>query len=266
MLIEQMDKEDAVMLCSKCGNQLSDDAFFCTKCGTAVSDAPIQGDEPQQGARPEPPRYRSVQLFSPPSSQYNPIFMDEDKAKDMAYGKEFSTYPHPYHKLGGWLRFFVVVWVISVVSTVVSTVSRISEIAYISNINDRYDGGYDGSITLMLIIILAVNVFSLSTEVKQIEMVLRKKPRFLLFYEVVGIVRIAIGILLIIILRVLFSEGGSFTDILIAVVSLVIMLCYFAKSERVRTYFGSDEYLRRSIFFKKSIAPKPADTVPYGYE
>ena len=249
------------MPCLKCGNQLFDDAPFCSKCGSAFTATPIQGGKPQQGARPEPPRYKSFQSFSPPSSQYKPIFTDVDKAKEMADGKEHYTFPHRYHKLGGWLRFFVVVWAISVVNTVRTIIYQIMRLN-----NMVTNTGYDGSYALILFIILAGYGTEIFIGIKLIEMILRKKPLYLLFYEIVSVVSIVIYVLIALIFNNYVDGGDVFINIVQSIISLVIMLNYFAKSVRVRTYFGSDEYLRRSIFFKNSIAPKPADTVPYGYE
>ena len=245
------------MLCVKCGYQLCDAACFCCKCGADAA-APANGGEPQQAARPEPPRYQHAQSYSSPPSNYKPIFTDEEKANKMHdYNKPINLF-HPYNKLGGWLGFFVVCWIINAVR---AAISGISDLSHLIDLADSF--GYDSSFALGLSIILVGNGLILFTYIKIIEMVVRKKARFLLFYEVTNIVAIAFYVLLVLVFNEYVDAGDIIFIIIMSVISLAIMLNYFSKSFRVRTYFGSDEYLRRSFFFKYSVTLKPADTTPF---
>jgi hypothetical protein len=86
-------------------------------------------------------------------------------------------------------------------------------------------------------------------------MVARKNPKFLLYYEVVMIISVGIGLVAMFVSGVV--EPSNIRSILTSVVSFIIWTAYFRKSVRVRTYMGSEEYLRKSIFSKKSVSPIP---------
>ena len=93
-------------------------------------------------------------------------------------------------------------------------------------------------------------------------MIRRKDPRFLRFYEIIMLVVAGLAVA-----TAIFSGfrnvGNLISGLLGAGIGFAIWTTYFRKSVRVRTYFGSDQYLRRSIFFKNAQAPAPADIQPY---
>ena len=46
--------------------------------------------------------------------------------------------------------------------------------------------------------------------------------------------------------------------LLFGVLGFFLIMLYFDKSVRVRTYFGTDEYLKKSMFLKNTAYPQPA--------
>jgi hypothetical protein len=89
-----------------------------------------------------------------------------------------------------------------------------------------------------------------------------RDPRFLRFYEIVIIFNISVAVLAILLTG--FS-AEYVRDVLSAVIGFIIWTAYFRKSVRVRTYMGSDMYLRMSIFSKNAQAPQPAVPDDGGY-
>lgn len=52
------------MFCTKCGNNMADDAAFCTKCGARVNPQPVAPAQPQQTTTPAQPRQATAPAFN----------------------------------------------------------------------------------------------------------------------------------------------------------------------------------------------------------
>jgi len=163
--------------------------------------------------------------------------------------------PHPYQKLGGWLMVFTIIPLITLPYGLFTQIRDLSQFSYAQ---DLTSGLY-----LLGKVMYFVNVgFSIAVSV----MVFQRKPLFLRIRQI-GFFTTA--------LQTILTEANSFatTDddifalfglmmipmllIMIPFMMYLFMLYYF-RSVRVRTYMGSDEYLRRAFFTKKVKWPEPA--------
>ncbi|MCL1951199.1 MAG: hypothetical protein FWF60_00075 [Oscillospiraceae bacterium] len=184
-----------------------------------------------------------------------------------------QTKPHPYQKLDGWLLYFVVSDFLALPLRVANLLMKI-KIA-----NDRADMmrewlieenviapesvmGYQP--TLLDFLPLVSCVISIFIAI----LIIRRSPRFLLAYQLsilANLGMIAVGTFSDGMFRSLADEIGMlFAILLVSVLLLVIigsyflMMLYYVRSVRVRTYMGSDEYLRLAFFTKKIKGPEPA--------
>ena len=98
--------------------------------------------------------------------------------------------------------------------------------------------------------------------IKYFSMIINKNARFFRYFEIATIINICTNLANIII-QPGFNPPSIVRNMLAFTIGAALWFTYFSKSVRVRTYFGSDEYLRRSIFLKKLPSPEPADTRPY---
>ena len=51
----------------------------------------------------------------------------------------------------------------------------------------------------------------------------------------------------------------AFSGIIGSAASFVLFTLYYMRSVRVRTYFGSEEYMRKAIVGKNAVLPDPID-------
>jgi hypothetical protein len=205
------------MFCTKCGNQVPVEAKFCNRYGNSFAQA--SGQRAPGGAS----------------------FARAD----------YQRYPHPYHELGGWLKFIayapLVVMILAAIFVMVTIVSTLLYMQYL------------GAALVALLIVEATlvvvgGIFFLIFLGK----IKNKDPKFLRLFEIMTIVSV------VLMAASLFAgfDAETVRVILSALLGFLIWTTYFRKSVRVHTYFGSEEYLRQSIFFKNSHAPMPADTQP----
>ena len=158
---------------------------------------------------------------------------------------------HPYNTLGGWLAFAVYAPLIAVgLITLLFLISFFSMFSYL-----RYLGGW---YILVLLISLTGYIMTCYFCIKFSNMVRKKQPEFLRFYELTMITLSSLS-LLVMIMTGFSGAAESIRSLLSGVLSFLIWTAYFRKSVRVRTYMGSDAYLKCSVFFKNSTAPPPAD-------
>jgi len=96
---------------------------------------------------------------------------------------------------------------------------------------------------------------------------IRHDPRFVRTWQLTYIGN-AVSLVTLLTLHALYgySEGTSpaygltmdMINVLVMLVSFLLWTRYYARSVRVRTYMGSDEYLRRAFFMKTIEWAKPA--------
>jgi predicted nucleic acid-binding Zn ribbon protein len=224
------------MFCPNCGKQIPDDARFCGECGNTI-EAAAQNPQPQQ------------------VPQFTPNF---NNAGYEGYGRQ----THPYHKLGGWLGFLAYVQLVGVglltIACIVSLVQLAGFVGYLG-------AGIGGMLMAAQIIELIGYGVAIFIGIKFFLMIKNRNPRFFRFYEILILVCVAIYFVVFVFTVIIgFSNIAEFVGSIIGqAIGFAIWSTYFRKSVRVRTYFGSDEYLRCSIFFKNAVAPMPADAAPF---
>jgi len=205
------------MFCIKCGNQLPEHAKFCNKCGTLVT--PVATDPlAQVPAQP-----------SQPVAQY----------------QSYSS--HPYHRLGGWLGFIVYGQITAIALMAIAfVVSLIPVLRYVEYLR------YLGPLPIFILIIgFAGYVMTSVFCGKFALMIIKKDARFLRFYELTMIVLCSMSIITIALTG--FQAGSeSLSSLMSSIFGFFVWTAYFRKSVRLRTYMGSDAYLRQSIFFKNA--------------
>ena len=252
------------MFCSNCGSQLPESSVFCAQCGAS------------QVPKSEACRHQSQRAAAGSS------FAGEGDVKDKlrytlgritgedfagAPAPEYQRYPHPYHKLGGWLAFITYAQLIAMILVVIAVVVTFFLILRAASYFGGFlgFGGIGGFLIVISLIEIAVLVLCVFIAVKFFTMIKSKNPRFLRFYELMCVIFVAMEVIVLIFsgLSYYLDAGDSIQSIISSLIGFFIWTTYFRKSVRVRTYMGSDEYLRRSIFFKNAIAPAPADTRPY---
>jgi len=165
-----------------------------------------------------------------------------------------QTELHPYQKLGGWLLFFTIIPLIALPFGLFTQIRNLSRFSYTQDLA--------GILYLLAKVIYFVNLgFALAGSV----MVIRRKPRFLRVRQI----NLFIAALQIILTHarsvIIADEAAALMSIVIPIMAIIVVpfemylvLLYYFRSVRVRTYMGSDEYLRLAFFTKKIKGPEPA--------
>ena len=214
------------MFCGNCGKQFADGDRFCRDCG---SEKPVC--QQQNGVTDQVPALEAVE-----------------------FGQK-KAFPHPYHKLGGWLSFFMIVQLSGLVCLCFVILVAFPSVLF----GDFYDW------QKQCVAILSIcGVFAAVFGYKSLIMIAGRRPRFLR-----SVFIFALSSMVTVVLAFVLNRNGigvSYFMVLVCglvAIIFVIWIIYCCKSVRVRTYFGSDEYLCESIFFKNVKPPVPADTKPY---
>lgn len=212
------------MFCSNCEINLQDDTNVCSTCDSAT----IGQDMQEQS---------SVYKQSQQPWQAQP------SASSITY----SQY-HPYRRLGGWLAFIAIGPLISIgLMAILFLVSAVAVLQLIGIF-----GGLGNLRTLLLLALLVEFVgYAVITFfcVKFSTKIFRKDDSFMRFYELTMIMLCSMYVLTAI-MTGFENVGESIGSVIGGIVMFVIWTTYLRKSERVRVYMGSDEYLKHSIFFK----------------
>jgi len=178
----------------------------------------------------------------------------------------YVPYPHPYQKLGGLLKFFVVMAPIVLFFNIITQFSATS-------FWFAWSTYQTGEFWLRLVKQLCL-IYSTVIQVTYAVMIIRRDPRFVRTWQLIYIGS-ALSMAMTIALHLVYGYPGNTSfayglakDILsLAMVpaGLGLYTLYYAKSVRVRTYMGSDKYLRLAFFTRKARGPAPAvpDEVAY---
>ena len=254
-------------------------ATFCPSCGNAAvqvnNPAPSANDAAipaaysvaQQSSYQQQPYQQAGAQQSgypqPPQSTQQPYGQQQSYGQQQPYGQQPSSQPQygqpagvnpDYHKLGGWLLFFVVLTIIGLIGalkTIIDAVGLYSDgnMEYITMI---LGDGY--STALMVSIIGTIVVFAL--QVTCLVMIFQRNHNFLRIYQIAFIISIVFAIITMIMLSMVLSGnslvgdavGSSIPSIVIGVVELILFTMYYCKSVRVRTYMGGTEYQQKALF------------------
>ena len=253
------------MFCDKCGNQLRDGAQFCHKCGASVSELEKYQNKASQNQAQTAQQAQAVNQTPKQQVVYQPVYQPQTRPY-------YSPGTHPYHRLGGFLMFTVVISYISGVSSFVNVISTIiSYSGILKGMGNWLPGGFKTWIVLNMIVFsilqLSAGIISISFANK----IRRKESDFLHFIQSTSITLIIIMIIWFMISFIWIKQydqygaisWGSLIGILIAmvigaIIGVVLGSVYYGCSVRVRTYMGSDTYLKQSVFNKNS-HPIPAD-------
>jgi len=170
---------------------------------------------------------------------------------------------HRYKKLGGWLLIFVISLLLQIAAAVLAQFGE-------GGLLDVLRGWslYDGAQAYLLLAGQVVSLLLILIHVFVVAEILQRDPYFLRTLQmafVVAAINLLVqlaggyfygfegyGLLMLVLQGVVFPFGVLFA------------MLYYTRSVRVRTYMGSDEYLRLAFLTKKMKGPKPA--VPDGEE
>ena len=258
------------MFCPQCGNQVPDGTAFCPACGKQVGEARTTRDEPasntqgqigvssQQTAgasQYDAERYRSATARPAASGQASrsPVAGSQQYASSNG----MST-TNDYSKLGGWLLFFFILWIVGGIYNIYNGISAwVVAGGYLSMLGSYGMGGLSAVIAGVCIVSVIAGIGGLA----MCWFIYKRNPIMLRYYQLFNIAIIALYIVVAIIMAVVINGLGSYASaytgaymvgmvsgVIGGIIGIVLMTMYFCKSERVRIYMGNDEYLQRAIF------------------
>lgn len=254
------------MFCGYCGNKLRDGAKFCNKCGTSVAEETEVKSEVNQNENAQ-------------SSTSSVITQNHSANNGQSQQASYQTPPkpyyapgtHPYHRLGGFLMFIVVGSYISGVYSLISVITTIITYSGIFSMGDMLPGGFKGWIIFNMIGSAIISIITGIICISYANQIRNKDSNVLHFIQSSSITMMIFSIVFYSISLIWVKQfdlygvmkPGSIIGILIAmvmawIVGLVISSIYAGTSVRLRTYMGSDDYLKQSMFNKNS-HPVPVD-------
>ena len=189
------------------------------------------------------------------------VFVPLTSSAAFAEGTDFSSlphYPHPYHKLGGYLKFTVIGGTIVCVLAIVAMIAAMVPIFKMLSYASKYVKVSFIYILLIVLIIISIVLYGLI--IKLMMMIKNKNQRFLWYYHKLVIIETLVAFVL-----QWVSNGFGTALVMLIFYALLFFLytLYFVKSVRVRTYMQSDEYLRIDPLTRNVPSPCPADLEPY---
>lgn len=165
-----------------------------------------------------------------------------------------------YNKLGGALLFFYVIYIIgiclSVIVMLAYTPNMLSVLPWLTN------SGF-GSVATILVVTSLAALVQLVLLIGVVITISTRNRHFLTLLVIATIIEL-LAVILGFVLRAGSSGMGSSSSVgqdLFGIVRDVLILVYFCKSVRVRTYMGSDEYLTRGFLTSWVTPPLPVE--PY---
>ena len=161
---------------------------------------------------------------------------------------------HPYQTIGGWLLFFTIFPLIAIPFGLFTQIRDLSQFSY----------EQDLASTLYLLA-KATYFLNLGFNLTGSVMVIRRKPQFLRVIQI-NLMIAAVQFIFTYVNNVVTADEATalmavvmlMMTIIIAPFELYLFMLYYFRSVRVRTYMGSDEYLRLAFFTKKIKGPEPA--------
>lgn len=172
---------------------------------------------------------------------------------------------HPYEKPGGSLLIFLIGIYITAAALLLIAPLLISSSLDALKLLTSFDSaviGVSASVTLgkwLLYLLIALSLLLLLCALVLLWLARKvrlKSPYFLLYFEYACLLISVISILTLLAGRHYLAAFLLLVALAAAVYGLMYFLC---TSVRVRTYMGSDAYLRNAWFTKKLPSPTPAD-------
>ncbi len=232
------------MFCAYCGKEIPDNSEFCSYCGKQIS------------------------------VEKSDFKADTDTVQDNNVTHNSTMATHPYQSMGGWLAFFTYSWLIAGICCILLIILQLLSLTTLNFKAGSYLGNVIGQAvgigTLIMVVcysIYAALCFNLHSKMKD------KDTGFLHFYESMWIFTflfyIASCFFPYITNPTLLKYIGTYMPSMLLsmlktvvgpLIGFILTMLYFSKSVRVRTYFGTDEYLRKSRFLAST--PSPQSMVP----
>lgn len=153
-----------------------------------------------------------------------------------------SLGPDSYRHLGGWLA--VLTYGLLVVVALIAIGAVLGAFTLI-----KYAKYLGAGFLLLGVLDIALYIPVVYYCIKMYRMIKERNCMFLRFYEMTMLVLCGINLLFMVIGGFSFylSSGRYLKSMLQSIIIFAIWMAYFTKSVRVRTYFGSDKYLKHSI-------------------
>ena len=274
------------MFCDYCGNKLRDGAKFCNRCGEPVTivdeeskvvhEPPKTESQDRNNNSPEKDSLfnktvESNRQYTIPQSQPQSTAQYQQPIYQTQSRPYYAPGTHPYHRLGGFLLFIVVGSYISGVYSFISVISTVITYSGLLSMGDWLPGGFKGWAVFSMIGSSILSIITGAIVISYANQIRSKDPNVLNFIQSSSITMMIISIVFYSISLIWIKQydyygvmkSGSIIGILIAmviawIVGLLISSIYAGTSVRLRTYMGSDSYLKRSLFNKNS-HPIPAD-------
>lgn len=249
------------MFCKNCGTQLKDETKFCQTCGTPVSVSETQSNANRDTEQPNQ-QTQASQSYGGYSYQPQP-------------NQSYAPGAHSYQKLGGYLKFVMIgnyilggVWLLYIIPIVIGFFNLLKLTSYLGS----YAQGLTAFMWYSYVLLVLCMIFGAYISIGFSNRVRKKDPDFLRFIQS-ALIKFLVVSFPAMIIQMLWAKSfdvygimdyssqiaGVVRVIISGVCSEVFCYFYFGKSVRVRTYMGSDEYLKRSIFNKNS---QPVPAVP----
>lgn len=261
------------MFCVHCGRVIPEGARFCSYCGKEQPKEIIEQIEIENDSRQQIERH-TVQSQPSEKSSTHEVAKHAEELFDDLHGivqeklgySEPTIITHPYQKLGGWLAFFSYA---SLVLGFLCIIGFILVLIGAGSLNSLLGGNAGGFIILAALVYYGGATFAC---IRLFQMIQSRDVMFVHFFEKTIIILFAGMIFfMFLVIGYLGSTWGEYSSIFVSSflgevlpefvsggVGFFLILRYFEKSVRVRTYFGTDEYLRKSIFLKDKPSPEPA--------
>ena len=112
------------------------------------------------------------------------------------------------------------------------------------NLNSKFRFKGQGLLTLAFIISVIGSVVSLVITTVIVARIIQRNPRFFTLLFILLLVELVVAILC----TMLFAGILNYTTFVFRLVRDLLIIGYFIKSVRVRTYMGTDEYLTKGLF------------------
>lgn len=235
------------MFCSYCGKEIPENGGFCPYCGKKAAPA---DDTENSIKKPNTPSIENKGSHSLSTGSIvdkaEGLFENAQQViQDKLGATDNRPQTHPYQKLGGILAAYAYVSLLIGIGCILFVIFNIFN-----------------ATNLFMVFSLIMFCVVAFWYIRLFLMIQRKDAGFLGFYEAFGIIIHAAYAAIMLVVGGPYYGAYVFAVILSTIIrsapAYVASIIYFSKSVRVRTYFGTDEYIKKSIFMKNSTPPIPA--------
>lgn len=177
---------------------------------------------------------------------------------------------HPYRKLGGFLMYDIVSRVFGFLFWVgIGIIELVMYTHFKSQFKQMtialLPAGDRDLITALILTVAVFFVIAFITDLIQVIMILSRSKWFLMFYQLMCIVCIIIAAVFFAVCIAVGVDRGYQTDwtmiilhslgLIPLAIKALLWSHYYSHSVRVRVFMGSSDYLRKSIFNRKTMSP-----------